>query len=78
MMCFKRKKKKVMMETEDKSRVVSSSSGSVSISLHPLVIMNISDHFTRLRMQGGGNSTGDQITARMFSVHVLIPVYLIL
>ena len=28
-----------------------SSGGSVNISLHPLVIMNISDHFTRVRMQ---------------------------
>ena len=28
-----------------------SSSGSVTVSLHPLVIMNISDHFTRVRMQ---------------------------
>ena len=28
-----------------------SASGSVTVSLHPLVIMNISDHFTRVRMQ---------------------------
>ena len=27
------------------------SGGSVSVSLHPLVIMNISDHFTRVRVQ---------------------------
>ena len=27
------------------------SGGSVNVSLHPLVIMNISDHFTRVRMQ---------------------------
>lgn len=28
-------------------------SGSVSISLHPLVIMNISEHWTRVRAQEG-------------------------
>ena len=28
-----------------------SASGSVTVSLHPLVIMNISDHFTRVRVQ---------------------------
>ena len=27
------------------------SGGSVNVSLHPLVIMNISDHFTRVRVQ---------------------------
>ena len=31
--------------------VLATASGSVSVSLHPLVIMNISDHFTRVRMQ---------------------------
>ena len=27
------------------------SGGSMNVSLHPLVIMNISDHFTRVRVQ---------------------------
>ena len=31
--------------------VLATSPGSVSVSLHPLVIMNISDQFTRIRMQ---------------------------
>ena len=31
--------------------VLTSSTGSVSVSLHPLVIMNISDQLTRVRMQ---------------------------
>lgn len=31
--------------------VLTSTTGSVSVSLHPLVIMNISDQFTRVRMQ---------------------------
>lgn len=48
------------MEAEESkssiNRVLSSSTGSVSVSLHPLVIMNISDHYTRSRMQGGGTS----------------------
>lgn len=30
--------------------------GSVTVSLHPLVIMNVSDHFTRCRVQEGGGS----------------------
>ena len=33
------------------STVLATSTGSVSVSLHPLVVMNISDHFTRVRMQ---------------------------
>ena len=33
------------------SSVLTSMAGSVSVSLHPLVIMNISDHFTRVTMQ---------------------------
>lgn len=33
------------------SSVLTSVAGSVSVSLHPLVIMNISDHFTRVTMQ---------------------------
>lgn len=32
--------------------------GSVSISLHPLVIMNISEHWTRLRAQNGTAQQG--------------------
>ena len=31
--------------------VLTSTTGSVSVSLHPLVVMNISDQFTRVRMQ---------------------------
>ena len=33
-------------------------SGSVSISLHPLVIMNISEHWTRVRSQEGKPKQG--------------------
>lgn len=31
----------------------SASSGSVSVALHPLVIMNISEHYTRIKAQYG-------------------------
>jgi COP9 signalosome complex subunit 6 len=34
-------------------------SGSVSISLHPLVIMNISEHWTRVRAQEGKPQQGE-------------------
>ena len=33
------------------STVLTSTTGSVSVSLHPLVVMNISDQLTRVRMQ---------------------------
>jgi hypothetical protein len=39
--------------------------GSVSVSLHPLVIMNISEHWTRLRAQEG---TPQQGNIRIFVV----------
>ena len=32
--------------------------GSVSVSLHPLVIMNISEHWTRVRAQEGKSTQG--------------------
>ena len=35
-----------------------SASGSVSVSLHPLVIMNISEHWTRVRAQEGKPTQG--------------------
>lgn len=35
------------------SKVVISAAGSVAVLLHPLVIMNVSDHFTRVRVQQG-------------------------
>jgi len=34
------------------------SSGSVSVSLHPLVIMNISEHWTRVSAQEGRPTQG--------------------
>ena len=43
-------------------------SGSVSISLHPLVIMNISEHWTRVRSQEGKAKQGIQWNVRWFFV----------
>lgn len=41
-------------------RVMASSGtvGSVSVSLHPLVIMNVSEHWTRIRAQERGEKLG--------------------
>lgn len=36
---------------EPSSSVLTSAAGSVDVSLHPLVIMNISDHCTRARVE---------------------------
>lgn len=38
-------------ETVTVFSVLTTTPSSVSVSLHPLVVMNISDHFTRARMQ---------------------------
>ena len=38
--------------------VVTNAAGSVSVFLHPLVVMNISEHFTRVRVQGEDPSPG--------------------
>lgn len=56
------------MEVDDNNKNVMASSatvGSVSVSLHPLVIMNISEHWTRLRAQEGTAQQG-----KIFSVLV--------
>lgn len=39
------------------SSVLTNTPSSVSVSLHPLVVMNISDHFTRIRVQQGEDSS---------------------
>lgn len=41
--------------------------GSVSISLHPLVIMNVSEHWTRLRAQEGTDQLGIHIQYCFFT-----------
>lgn len=50
----------VMDTTEpDKNIVASATSGSVTCSLHPLVIMNVSEHWTRSRAQNGNTTRGE-------------------
>lgn len=45
--------------TPEKGVMASSSvSGSVTISVHPLVVMNVSEHWTRLRAQEGTKQRG--------------------
>ena len=39
------------------------SGGSMNVSLHPLVIMNISDHFTRVRVQQRQQQSGSPVGA---------------
>lgn len=48
------------MDAESVSGVMASvgTAGSVSVSLHPLVIMNISEHWTRVRAQEGKSMQG--------------------
>ena len=49
------------MEVDNSTSTVMASagtSGSVSVSLHPLVIMNISEHWTRVRAQEGKPKQG--------------------
>jgi len=41
--------------------------GSVSISLHPLVIMNVSEHWTRLRAQEGSDQLGKVLSSTINS-----------
>lgn len=37
----------------------SGTTGSVSVSLHPLVIMNVSEHWTRIKAQEGAPQQGN-------------------
>ena len=40
---------------------VSGVAGSVTVKLHPLVVMNISDHWTRVRAQLGKAKPGETV-----------------
>jgi len=52
-MCSQEKKFKMEGETSINNVVCTSIPASVSVALHPLVIMNISDHYTRIKAQEG-------------------------
>ena len=47
--------------TSSEDKVLGSGSSSLSVSLHPLVIMNISDHYTRVKVQQGDSHPGPLI-----------------
>ena len=50
------------------SNVLASSGvvGSVSVALHPLVIMNISEHYTRIKAQEGNPNPQGQFQTKAF------------
>ena len=60
------------METEENNQNVnhvmasSGATGSISVLLHPLVVMNISEHWTRVRAQEGKAQQGN---VYVFEVH---------
>ena len=47
-------------DVENKVKASAGTTGSVSVSLHPLVIMNISEHWTRTRAQHGEPQAGER------------------
>lgn len=60
------------VQSKDVSETVlasSGSSGSVSVALHPLVIMNISEHYTRIKAQyGNANPQGNLLLKNYFGI----------
>ena len=57
------------MEVDESSANVMASSGatgSVSVLLHPLVVMNISEHWTRVRSQAGVAQQGNLFSITTF------------
>lgn len=55
-------KSNIMDTTEpDKNVMASGTAGSVTCSLHPLVIMNVSEHWTRSRAQNSKTLRGKKI-----------------
>lgn len=64
----------ISTNTSSAIKVMASSGtvGSVSISLHPLVIMNVSEHWTRLRAQEGTDQLGIYIYYIFFTFWLII------
>lgn len=57
-------KTNVMDTTEPEKNVMASgTAGSVTCSLHPLVIMNVSEHWTRSRAQNSKTLRGEQFNS---------------
>ena len=62
------------MEVDESTANVMASSGatgSVSVLLHPLVVMNISEHWTRVRAQGSVSQQGELFASMFFFKHFL-------
>ena len=53
----------------------SGSSGSVSVALHPLVIMNISEHYTRIKAQYGKPNPQGRFNKDCFSYDICYTLY---
>jgi len=51
------------------------SAGSVTVSLHPLVIMNISEHWTRVTAQEGKPTPGTVVTLWLFPSKLCVQIY---
>lgn len=65
-------------ENSDASKSVMATSvtvGSVTVSLHPLVIMNVSEHWTRLRAQEGCPQQGIIVLFSSTTENILFNTY---
>ena len=63
--------------TQNAVKVMASSGtvGSVSVGLHPLVIMNVSEHWTRLRAQEGTDQLGNSLIFILMQVFFCIYLF---
>jgi len=63
--------KNLFSQLLDISMATQSTLGNVSVKLHPLVIMNISDHWTRVKSQEGSAKPGkmDFVVIPIFPIH---------
>lgn len=52
------------------SVVATAATASVTVSLHPLVIMNISEHWTRIRAQEGSKQQGKTANHKYYHLNV--------
>ncbi len=71
------------MEEGTEQLLSSGAGGSVSVSLHPLVVMNVSDHFTRVKVQNDvpSSSVSGSLSLPLFTpsyFFYLLELYMIL
>ena len=68
------------MDVEESNQSVMASSGatgSISVLLHPLVVMNISEHWTRVRAQEGKAQQGRCSCESIIITICLTPIFFI-